>query len=181
MGSGFCCVFVASCSTSFTIHTRWMGSSDDLCRTTSPEGEGDCLAPRSVLRPPRPALVRKAAAGGDPWDRPGFMQGSCKVHARFVPAQKTAENRPNTDVRHAKRKSRPQKAAICTGGCSRYQGTLDALLDNLNVFGFYYTQLTDVEQEHNGLYYYNRKPKFDVQRLRAITSRSAAYENTERH
>lgn len=62
---------------------------------------------------------------------------------------------------------------------SRYQGTLDALLDNPNLFGFCYTQLTDVEQEHNGLYYYNRKPKFDVQRLRAITSRTAAYEKTE--
>ncbi len=59
---------------------------------------------------------------------------------------------------------------------SRYQGTLDAMLDNPNLFGFCYTQLTDVEQEHNGLYCYNRKPKFDVQRLRAITSRPAAYE-----
>lgn len=61
----------------------------------------------------------------------------------------------------------------------RYQGTLDALLDNPNMFGFCYTQLTDVEQEHNGLYYYDRKPKFDVQRLRAITSRQAAYERGE--
>jgi beta-galactosidase/beta-glucuronidase len=58
----------------------------------------------------------------------------------------------------------------------RYQGTLDALLDNPNFFGFCYTQLTDVEQEHNGLYYYDRRPKFDVSRLRAITSRQAAYE-----
>ena len=59
---------------------------------------------------------------------------------------------------------------------TRYQGTLDALLDNPNMFGFCYTQLTDVEQEHNGLYYYNRKPKFDVKRLHQITSRQAAYE-----
>ena len=35
-GLGFDCFFRASCSTSFTIHTRWMGSSHDLCRTTSP-------------------------------------------------------------------------------------------------------------------------------------------------
>jgi beta-galactosidase/beta-glucuronidase len=59
---------------------------------------------------------------------------------------------------------------------ARYQGTLDALLDNPNLFGFCYTQLTDVEQEHNGLYYYDRRPKFDVQRISAITSRKAAYE-----
>jgi hypothetical protein len=62
---------------------------------------------------------------------------------------------------------------------ARYQGTLDALLDNPNLFGFCYTQLTDVEQEHNGLYYYNRRPKFDLRRIRAITSRSAAYERGE--
>ena len=60
---------------------------------------------------------------------------------------------------------------------ARYQGTLDALLDNPNMFGFCYTQLTDVEQEHNGLYYYNRRPKFDMARIRAITSRKAAYES----
>jgi beta-galactosidase/beta-glucuronidase len=59
---------------------------------------------------------------------------------------------------------------------ARYQGTLDALLDNPNLFGFCYTQLTDVEQEHNGLYYYDRRPKFDVKKIRAITSRKAAYE-----
>ena len=62
---------------------------------------------------------------------------------------------------------------------TRYQGTLDALLDNPNMFGFCYTQLTDVEQEHNGLYYYDRKPKFDVQKLHAITARQAAYERGE--
>jgi hypothetical protein len=60
----------------------------------------------------------------------------------------------------------------------RYQGLVDALLDNPDMFGFCYTQLTDVEQEHNGLYYYERAPKFDVKRLHAITSREAAYEKT---
>jgi hypothetical protein len=61
---------------------------------------------------------------------------------------------------------------------ARYQGLVDAQLDNPNLFGFCYTQLTDVEQEHNGLYYYDRRPKFDVNRLHAITSRAAAYEQT---
>ena len=61
---------------------------------------------------------------------------------------------------------------------TRYQGLVDAQLDNPNLFGFCYTQLTDVEQEHNGLYYYDRKPKFDVKRLHAITARAAAYEKT---
>lgn len=62
---------------------------------------------------------------------------------------------------------------------ARYRGLTDALLDNPNVFGFCYTQLTDVEQEQNGLYYYDRRPKFDVARLHAITSRPAAYERGE--
>lgn len=61
----------------------------------------------------------------------------------------------------------------------RYQGTIDAMLDNPNLFGFCYTQLTDIEQEKNGLYYYDRTPKFDVKRLQAITARPAAYERGE--
>lgn len=62
---------------------------------------------------------------------------------------------------------------------ARYKGQCDAQLDNPNFFGFCYTQLTDVEQEHNGLYYYDRRPKFDVKKLQAITSRQAAYERGE--
>jgi hypothetical protein len=60
----------------------------------------------------------------------------------------------------------------------RYAGLCAALLDNPNMFGFCYTQLTDVEQEKNGLYYYDRRPKFDLKRLRDATARLAAYEKT---
>ena len=42
--------------------------------------------------------------------------------------------------------------------------------------GFCYTQLTDVEQERNGLYYYDRRAKFDPKIIREITSRKAAIE-----
>ncbi|MEN6458488.1 MAG: sugar-binding domain-containing protein [Thermoguttaceae bacterium] len=59
---------------------------------------------------------------------------------------------------------------------ARYQGLTAALLDSRWVFGYCYTQLTDVEQEQNGLYTYDRKPKFDIERLRKIQSRAAAYE-----
>ena len=61
---------------------------------------------------------------------------------------------------------------------TRYKGLVDAQLDNPDLFGFCYTQLTDVEQERNGLYFYDRRPKFDVKRLHAATSREAAYERT---
>ena len=59
---------------------------------------------------------------------------------------------------------------------ARYQGLTDALLDNRYMFGYCYTQLTDIEQEQNGMYTYQRKPKFDAGRIRKIQSRPAAYE-----
>ena len=58
----------------------------------------------------------------------------------------------------------------------RYRGLTDALLDNPNHMGFCYTQLTDMEQERNGLYYYDRRPKFDPAVIHDITARRAAIE-----
>ncbi|MBQ9784122.1 MAG: beta-galactosidase [Clostridia bacterium] len=59
----------------------------------------------------------------------------------------------------------------------RYKGLTDALLDNPRMLGFCYTQLTDVEQEQNGLFTYEgRRPKFDLDVLYAINSRRAAIE-----
>lgn len=60
---------------------------------------------------------------------------------------------------------------------ARYKGLTDALLDNRKMFGLCYTQLTDVEQEQNGLYTYDRQQKFDLARLHAILSRKAAIED----
>lgn len=59
---------------------------------------------------------------------------------------------------------------------ARYKGLTDVLLDNPDHCGFCYTQLTDVEQEVNGLYTYERVPKFDPKIIHAITSRKAACE-----
>ncbi len=59
----------------------------------------------------------------------------------------------------------------------RYKGLTDALLDNYRMFGFCYTQLYDIEQEQNGLYYYDRTPKFDPEIFKAINSRKAAIED----
>ena len=59
---------------------------------------------------------------------------------------------------------------------ARYRGLTDALLDNPHMFGFCYTQLYDVEQEVNGLYTYDRKPKMDIAIFRQINSRKAAIE-----
>lgn len=58
----------------------------------------------------------------------------------------------------------------------RYRCLTDALLDNPRMFGFCFTQLYDVEQEVNGLYTYDRKPKFDMEIIRKINGRKAAIE-----
>ena len=59
---------------------------------------------------------------------------------------------------------------------SRYKGLTDLLLDNPYLMGFCYTQLYDVEQEVNGLYTYDRKPKFDMSFFRSVNSRKAKIE-----
>lgn len=60
---------------------------------------------------------------------------------------------------------------------SRLKGLTDVLLDNENMFALCYTQLTDVEQEQNGLYTYDRQPKFDPEIIHPIFSRKAAIED----
>ena len=58
----------------------------------------------------------------------------------------------------------------------RFEGLCRVLLDDPSMFGYCYTQLTDVFQEQNGIYKFDRTPKFDAQRLHAIQSVPAAIE-----
>jgi len=58
----------------------------------------------------------------------------------------------------------------------RFRGLTEALLNNPGVSGFCYTQLTDVEQEVNGLLTYDRQVKFPPARIAAIVSQRAAVE-----
>ena len=53
----------------------------------------------------------------------------------------------------------------------RYEALILALLESDTVWGFGYTQLTDIEQEINGLLTYDRRPKVDPARVREITAR----------
>lgn len=59
----------------------------------------------------------------------------------------------------------------------RYEKLTQAILDNDKIIGFCYTQLYDVEQENNGIYTYDRVPKFDIEVIRKINSKPAAVEN----
>ncbi len=60
---------------------------------------------------------------------------------------------------------------------SRFEGLVSALLDNPRICGFCYTQFTDVMQEQNGIFRFDRTPKFDTERLCNIVSRRAAIED----
>ena len=52
-----------------------------------------------------------------------------------------------------------------------YRALLDAVLDSPAIAGFCYTQLTDTEQETNGLLTADRRPKLDPAAVREITRR----------
>ena len=54
----------------------------------------------------------------------------------------------------------------------RYGALIESLLQSDAVQGFCYTQLTDVEQEVNGLLTFDRTPKAPLDRIREITTRS---------
>lgn len=58
----------------------------------------------------------------------------------------------------------------------RFEGLCRVLLEDPGMFGYCYTQLTDVFQEQNGIYRFDRTPKFDAARLRAVQTARAAIE-----
>ena len=68
------------------------------------------------------------------------------------------------------------RVADVEGWYERFAGLTDVLLDDPRMFGYCYTQLTDTFQEENGIYDFQRRPKFDLDRVRAIQTRAAAYE-----
>ena len=54
----------------------------------------------------------------------------------------------------------------------RLEGQVNAILSLDHVAGYCYTQLTDVEQEQNGIYNYDRSVKFDMELVRGIFRRT---------
>ncbi len=63
----------------------------------------------------------------------------------------------------------------------RFRGLTGVLLGDPGMFGYCYTQLTDVFQERNGVYRFDRSEKADTAQLRAAQLRPAAYEETTQH
>ena len=60
---------------------------------------------------------------------------------------------------------------------ARFTRLCEVLLDDPAQFGYCYTQLTDIYQEQNGIYGFDRSPKFDMERIRAAQERPAAIES----
>jgi beta-galactosidase/beta-glucuronidase len=58
----------------------------------------------------------------------------------------------------------------------RFSALTGVLLEDPDMFGYCYTQLTDVFQEQNGIYTFERRAKFSLDRLYAIQQRRAAIE-----
>ncbi len=54
----------------------------------------------------------------------------------------------------------------------RLQNVVQPIVDSPLIQGFCYTQLTDVEQEINGLLTYDRKPKISIEHIKKIISRT---------
>ena len=54
---------------------------------------------------------------------------------------------------------------------SRLEGLVNAVLDQPYICGYCYTQLTDVEQEQNGIYTYDRELKFDMSHVSELFRR----------
>ena len=63
---------------------------------------------------------------------------------------------------------------------ARFEGLTGVLLENPDMFGYCYTQLTDVFQERNGVYRFDRSEKLDVDRIAAAQRRPAAFESGPR-
>jgi beta-galactosidase/beta-glucuronidase len=61
----------------------------------------------------------------------------------------------------------------------RFAGLTGVLLEDPEMFGYCYTQLTDVFQEQNGVYRFDRGAKLDIARIREAQLRPAAIEGTD--
>ena len=60
---------------------------------------------------------------------------------------------------------------------ARLKGLTDALLNNERICAYCYTQLTDVEQEQNGLLTYDRRLKFPAEKLHEIFAAKSVIED----
>jgi beta-galactosidase/beta-glucuronidase len=63
---------------------------------------------------------------------------------------------------------------------TRLEALTDVILGLEHICGFCYTQLTDIEQEQNGIYNYDRTEKFDMDKIRTILSKPIKLSKTQK-
>lgn len=71
------------------------------------------------------------------------------------------------------------RVASTAGFLQEYGRLIDAIYSSESLWGFCYTQLTDVEQEKNGLLSYDRQPKCDLAAIRDINERHHPHSITQ--
>ncbi|MBW3624389.1 MAG: hypothetical protein KY468_13360 [Armatimonadetes bacterium] len=97
---------------------------------------------------------------------------------------------PKAEIKSAKENQQERKTSWGYGSdpkspedlLQRFKAVCDVLLDNPYMFGYcytQYTQLTDIFPEENGIYDFDRNPKFDIDRIREIQQRPAAIEESD--
>lgn len=117
-----------------------------------------------------PEAVAAALAGNGPQRRRLLLEG-------HVPYGQPVMITEFGGISHAGRNAGEWHGYATVGSDAEYEAHVrslfDALLDCPEVAGFCYTQLTDTEQERNGLLAADRTPKLDPERIRAIVGRPA--------
>ncbi len=144
----------------------WEHSSSDIIgvHDYAPRGQllrqryGDAVSLAHTLRHGRPARRAVLLPGFDPGDRPVMLTEFGGV--RF------STSRLSRGWGYSQVSSGKEYA-------ERLTELFDAVLASSELAGFCYTQLTDTEQEQNGLLTADRKPKIPTKQIRAIVGRAA--------
>ena len=82
----------------------------------------------------------------------------------------------NSDQEHSQSWGYGERPKTIEEFYERFEKLCKVLLENKDMFGYCYTQLTDIDQEENGIYKYDRSLKFNIERLRKIQTVTAAIE-----
>jgi beta-galactosidase/beta-glucuronidase len=144
----------------------WEHSGSDIVgvHDYAPRGEdlreryADAAAVQQTMRTGRPAMRPVLLTGFDPGDRPVMLTEFGGVRFSLD---------PDDEGWGYSQSSTGQEFA------ERLAELVDAVLDSRALAGFCYTQLTDTEQEQNGLLTADRRPKIPAAQVREIIGRAA--------
>lgn len=135
----------------------WEHAESDLCTIHDYDADGTRLAARYASR--------EAALHAMPGQHPIYIAGYADQGAPIIVSEMGGVSYKQSDWEGWGYSSAESAADFI----ARYRAIIRALRESPVVQGFCYTQLTDVEQEINGLLTYDRTPKVPVDVIRAIT------------